>query len=102
VALSVSGWSILKFLIAVTIFSPRSTITSGPWFETRSQIYAWRLDKQITFGWINYKVIIIWTNYILVHGTEINMPHWEVWTSWPYYCEELLLGLWPNCCGELR
>jgi len=32
-------------------------------------------------------------NYILVHGMEINMPHWEVLTSWPYCCEELLLGL---------
>jgi len=38
VALSVSGWSILSFLIATTFLSPRSTVTSGPWFETRSQI----------------------------------------------------------------
>jgi len=38
VALSVSGWSILSFLIAVTFLSPRSTVTSGPWFKTRSQI----------------------------------------------------------------
>ena len=38
VALSLSEWSILSFLIAVTFLSRRSTVTNGPWFETRSQI----------------------------------------------------------------
>lgn len=38
VALSVSGWSIWSLLIAVTFLSPRNTVTSGLWFETRSQI----------------------------------------------------------------
>ena len=30
------------------------------------------------------------------------MPHWEVRTSWPYCCEELLLGLWLYCCQALH
>jgi len=33
------------------------------------------------FVLINYKVIRIRAKYILAHGTEINVPHWEIQTS---------------------
>jgi hypothetical protein len=49
-----------------------------------------------------YKVIRIRGKYILAHGTENKMPHWEVRTCLPYCCEEILLGLRPYCCGELH
>ena len=43
--------------------------------------YARWLDRQIMFGVINYKVIRIRAKCILAHGTEINVPHWEVQTA---------------------
>jgi hypothetical protein len=36
------------------------------------------------FGGINYKVIRTGTNFILVHGTKIEVSHWEVRISWSY------------------
>jgi hypothetical protein len=52
--------------------------------------YARWLERQITFGWINYKVIGIRAKYILVHGTENEMPYWEVQNCLPYCCEKLV------------
>jgi hypothetical protein len=54
------------------------------------------------FGGINYKVIRNGTNFMLVHGTKIEVSHWEVRISWSYRCEELLLCLWSYRCEELR
>lgn len=68
-----------------------------PWFPDAR----W-LKREIAFASINYKVIRIRGKYMLAHGTENKMPHWEVRTSLPYSCEELLLGLRPYCCGQLH
>lgn len=55
------------------------------------------LDRQITFRWINFIVVRIRAKCMFAHGTEIKLPRWEVRTSWPYSCEELLFALWSYC-----
>jgi hypothetical protein len=59
-----------------------STVTDDSWFGIRSQ-YVRQLDRQITIGCINRTVIRIRANFILAHGMEVKLPHWEVQVSTP-------------------
>jgi hypothetical protein len=51
---------------------------------------------------MNEKFFRIRAKYILAHGMEVTVPHWEVRTSMPLdlASKEILFGLWPYYCEE--
>jgi len=57
-------------------WNPRSTLLPVILGSSPDHRYAGRLDRQITFGGINFEVIRIRAKYILEHGMEVKVSHW--------------------------
>jgi len=79
-----------------------SSVTCDPWFETRSQRCSVVRWLKLNSAELITKFLRIRAKYILTHGMEVTVPHWEVRTSMPLDVAsmEIMLGLWPYRCEE--